>query len=277
MNDTTEQAVVETPAPDASATEVAKPESSTGAVETGESSERKDPLQKRFDKLTWQLRQAERERDYERELRLTALQSREQPKPAADSKPALKKLADFDFDEERYAEYVADVAAERAARKLEETRAAKDTERTRKERLVKFKELETKFKTEIDDYEDVAHYARIDDHVVEAVIAMDEGPRIAYYLGKNPDVAARLNSLTDGNLVAMELGRIDARLSFEREAKAKSPPVSKAPPPPPKIEASEGATRVSTTDPESDKTMTDDEWVKAERARLERKKKRAAT
>lgn len=243
MTDTTQQAVVETPAPDANATDVAKADSSPAADDTSDKSEKapKDAVQKRIDKLTWQLRQTERERDFEREQRLTALQrnTETQPKPA-EAKQSLKKLADFDYDEERYAEYVAEVAADRAARKLEESRTTKESERTRKEQVAKFKELESKFKTEIEDYEDVAYYARIDDHVVNLVMAMDEGPRIAYYLGKNPEVAARINSL-DETLAAVELGRIDARLSFEREAKAKSPPVSKAPPPPPTIEATEPA------------------------------------
>jgi hypothetical protein len=256
MTDTTTQAVVETPAPDANATADAnaKPESSPGAVDTSEKPVRKDAVQERIDKLTGKLRQAERERDYERELRLASLQKSEaQPKPA-ETKQALKKLADFEYDEERYAEYVADVAAERAAQRLEESRTTKESERTRKEQVAKFKELESKFKTEIDDYEDVAYYARIDNHVANLVMAMDEGPRIAYYLGKNPEVAARINSLPD-NLAAVELGRIDAKLAFERE-QAKAKPVSKAPPPPPKIDATEPAIEKDPTQ------MTDKEFAK---------------
>lgn len=240
MTDTTQQAVVETPAPDANATEqVVKADPSPAAVDTSEKPARKDAVQERIDKLTGKLRQAERERDYERELRLASLQRPEaQPKPA-EAKQSLKKLADFEYDEERYAEYVAEVAAEKAAQKLEQSRTTKESERTRKEQVAKFKELESKFKTEIEDYEDVAYYARIDDHVANLVMAMDEGPRVAYYLGKNPDVAARINSLPD-NLAAVELGRIDARLAIERE-QAKAKPVSKAPPPPPKIDATEPA------------------------------------
>lgn len=239
MTDTTET-VVDTTAPDANAVpETAKADPSPAAVDTSEKPVRKDAVQERIDKLTWRLRQTERERDYERELRLTSLQKPEaQPKPA-EAKQSLKKLADFEYDEEKYAEYVADVAADRASRKLEESRTTKESERTRKDQIAKFKELESKFKTEIDDYEDVAHYARIDDHVANLVVAMDDGPRIAYYLGKNPDAAARLNSLPD-NLAAIELGRIDQKLAFERE-QAKAKPVSKAPPPPPKIDATEPA------------------------------------
>ena len=255
MTDTTQQAVVETPAPDANvAPEVTPAAPSPAAVDTSVKSEREDPVQKRIDKLTWKLRQTERERDYERELRLTTLQQKEQPKPESKAQP-LKKLADFNYDEEAYAEYVADVAADQAARKLEESRTSKESARERRERLAKFKELESKFKTEIEDYEDVAYYARIDDHVAELVMAMDEGPRIAYYLGKNPDVATRINGLPE-KLAALELGRIDQKLAIEREQAKAKPPVSKAPPPPPKLEATEPAV---SKDPSE---MTDAEFAK---------------
>jgi hypothetical protein len=252
MTDTTES-VVGTTAPDANATPVAPADPSPAAVDTSVKSEREDPVQKRIDKLTYRLRQTERERDYERELRLTTLQPKEQPKQAEKAQP-LKKLADFQFDEEAYAEYMTDVAAERAARKLEDSRTSKESAKERKERAAKFKELESKFKTEIEDYEDVAYYARIDDHVAELVMAMDEGPRIAYYLGKNPDVASRINGLPE-NLAAVELGRLDQKLAIERE-QAKAKPVSKAPPPPPKIDATEPAV---SKDPSQ---MTDKEYAK---------------
>lgn len=265
MTDTTSQAVIETPAPDANATVTTEASAapSPAAVDTSDKSAAKDPVQKRIDKLTWQLRQTERERDYERDLRLTTLQRQAEPQPKpAETKQSLKKLADFEYDEERYAEYVAEVAAEKAAQKLESTRTAKESERTRRERVSKFKELESKFKTEIEDYEDVAYYARIDDHVVDLVMAMDEGPRIAYHLGKNPDVAARINSL-DPKLAGVELGRLDQKLAIERE-QAKAKAVSKAPPPPPKIDATETATSKAWNDP----SLSQEEFNKRRRQHI---------
>jgi hypothetical protein len=268
MTDTNQQDVVETPAPDANANAeaTAKPESSPGAGETSEKPGGKDAVQRRFDKLTYQLRQAERERDYERELRLTQLQSKAEGKQPEPKSSAPKKLADFDYDEDRYAEYVSDLAAERAAEKLEQRQKSKQTDAQRRERIAKFKDSEVKFKAEIDDYEDVAHYARIDDHVADMVMDMDEGPRIAYYLGKNPDIAAKLNRMS-GHAVGIELGRIDARLAHERE-QAKSKPVSKAPPPPPKIDATEPAVD---RDPSQ---MSDAEFAKWRRKQIAARNKR---
>lgn len=255
MTDMTDQ-VVEQPAPDANATAdaAAKPESSPGAVDTSEKSAppKKDGSQKRIDELTWHRRNLEREVEYLRSQVRAQAQPAPETKPAATSAP--KKLADFNYDEEAYAAYVTERAAELAAEKLEAKRSEKESERTRKDRLAKFKEYESKFKVDIDDYEDVAHYARIDNHVAELIMDMEDGPAIAYHLGKNPDVATRLNALPE-NRVAIELGRIGARLANERE-QAKAKPVSKAPPPPPKIDATEPAIEKDPTQ------MTDKEFAK---------------
>lgn len=254
-----EETQVITPAPDATAKADANanPDSSAGANDSGDKSEGKDAIQKRIDKLTGKLRQAERERDYERELRLATAQRNVEP-PAKSPEPARtapKKLADFEYDEEKYAEYLVDYAADQAATRLEERSKQKRTEDSRKEKFSQFKEYESKFKTSIEDYDDVAHYARINDNVADLVMDLGESaPAMAYHLGKNPDLAARLNKMSD-SAVAVELGRIDAKLAIERE-QAKAKTVSKAPPPPPKIDA---------TDPvvEKDPTqMSDAEFAK---------------
>lgn len=256
MTDTTPQAVVETPAPDANATADANanPAPSTGAVDTSDKSAppKKDGSQKRIDELTWHRRNLEREVEYLRSQVRNQAQPAPEPKQATTSAP--KKLADFNYDEEAYQAYLEDVVAEKAAAKLRDSQTRDQNTKAAKERLAKFKELESKFKVDIDDYEDVAHYARIDDHVADLVMDMEEGPRIAYHLGKHPELASRLNSM-DAKLAAVELGRIDARLAIERE-QAKARPVSKAPPPPPKIDATEPAIEKDPTQ------MSDKEFAK---------------
>ena len=280
IDETDATQAADTPVPDD------KADSSPAAADTSVKSEpKKEPVddefsekvQKRIGKLTGRWRQAESEADYWRER---AQRAERTPPPQQQQAPQqAKKLADFNYDEEAYQAHLEEVVAEKAAAKAEaKLREKQDRERSessRREVMTKFREREARAKAEIEDYEEYAYSAPINDEVSDLVMAMDEGPRIAVYLGKNPEHAARINSLPP-HLAAIELGRIDARLATERE-QAKAKPVSKAPPPPPKIEASEGATRVSTTDPESDKLMSDDEWVKAERARVQRKQKRAAS
>lgn len=264
MTDTTTQAVVETPASDANATVTTEAPAapSTAAVDTSEKSAKPDGAQKRIDELTWHRRNQERRnRALESEnADLRAQLSQRQQQPQAETKTAPKKLADFNYDEEAYQAYLEDVVAEKAAAKAEaKLREKQDRERSnssRKENLTKFREREAKVKAEIEDYLDVAYADDVDisGELSDLIIAMDEGPRIAYYLAKNPETAARLSALPQ-NLAAVELGRIDARLANERE-QAKARPVSKAPPPPPTIEATEPAV---SKDPSE---MTDAEFAK---------------
>jgi chromosome segregation ATPase len=257
MTDTTSQAVVETPAPDAIATDVAPPDSSTAAVDTSEKAKpKKDGAQQRIDELTWHRRNAERRN---RQLESELAQMREQLTQRASPTPeqrqeAPKKLADFNYDEEKYAEYVADIAAERAAAKLRTEQEREKTDSSRKSNQGKFREREAALRTEIEDYEDFAYTAPIHDHVADLVMSMDDGPRVAYFLGKNPETAAKLSALPPLE-AAKELGRIETRLAYERE-QAKAKPVSKAPPPPPKIDATEPAVD---KDPEQ---MSDAEFAK---------------
>lgn len=262
---------------------VVNAESTPAAADTSEKSETakethdddvSEKVQKRISKLTGRWRQAESEAEYWRERYQRSLNERqvaEPPRPAA--QPA-KKLADFNYDEEQYQAYLEDVVAEKAAAKAEaRLREKHDRERSessRKESFAKFKEREAKVKTELEDYEEFA-YSPTFDGVTDIIMAMDEGPRIAYYLGKNPETAARINSLPP-HLAALELGRLDAKLATEREqAKAKS--VSKAPPPVPRLETSDADTglAVKASDPGSDKLSMRD-WMERREKELKRKR-----
>lgn len=265
MTDTTSQAVVETPAPDATATVTpdASADPSPAAVDTSESpAPRKSGEQKRIDELTWHRRNAERRsRAVEAEnaeLRAQLASRQAQPEPQSIPASAPKKLADFNYDEDQFSAYLIEHAAEKAADKAEarlRDKQEQDKQKsTRKDHETKFRASEAKLREEIEDYEDVAYTAPIRDHVAEIVMGMDEGPRIAYYLGKHPETAAQLSALSPLE-AAKELGRIETRLAYERE-QAKAKPVSKAPPPPPTIEATEPAV---SKDPSE---MTDAEFAK---------------
>ena len=101
-----------------------------------------------------------------------------------------------------------------------------------------------------------------------AITLSDDGPGIAYYLADNREKAAAIAQLPPG-LQAIEIGRIAGRLEA---IKANAPPpVSKAPPPVQAIGSAAAPSKVSTTDPESDKQMSDDEWYRAELKRVARK------
>ena len=266
----------ETPVPDD------KADSSPAAADTSEKSAPKEThdddvsekVQKRISKLTGRWRQAESEADYWRERYHRSMNERPAAEPPRQAAQPAKKLADFNYDEEQYQAYLEEVVAEKAAAKatakLRETQERERSESSRKENLTKFREREAKVKGELEDYEDFAYTAPIDS-VTDLIMAMDEGPRIAYYLGKNPETAARINSLPP-HLAAIELGRLDAKLATEREqAKAKS--VSKAPPPVPRLETSDADTgfAVKASDPSSDKLSMRD-WMERREKELKRKR-----
>lgn len=116
-----------------------------------------------------------------------------------------------------------------------------------------------------DDFEQVVKNPNlpISDAMAEVIKSSDVGPDVAYYLGTNIKEAARISKLSP-LMQAKEIGKIEAKLSD-------NPPVRKttsAPAPISPVTArSTGASTYDTTDPRSTKTMSDSEWIEAERKR----------
>jgi hypothetical protein len=200
---------------------------------------------KRIDELTRLRRDAERDRDYWREF---AMRSTPKDEPKAPGETAPTELA---------REEVRRLLAEERLKAAEEARTKS------------FQAREREFSKTVEDYAEVAHYAPISREVAELVKELDGGPEVAYYLGKNPDVAERISGLSE-RAAAIELGRLEVRLAAERE-KVKAKPVTKAPAPPPTIDASEPGVRVKATEPESDK-LSIEEWTRLREKELLRKK-----
>lgn len=230
-------------------------------------------VQKRIDHLTWEKAQEAREKEY---WRAQALQVQQAAKPAEPPAPpaARPKLADFEYDESRYEAAVVEFTRAEARAAAEAVLAERENESAAKAKAQTFKERESAFKAETPDYESVAYYAPISNEVAELVKESESGPELAYYLGKNPEIAQTLSQLPE-RAAAREIGKIEARLAFQKEAAKAAPPpaVSKAPPPPPRIEASNSEMPVRTTDASGD-SLTDDEWVRAERQRINKLRKR---
>ncbi len=279
MTDTTEQALVETPAPDAIAPETdeveGQAESSPAVNDADESSDPKPKgVQKRIDELTRNWREAER-----REAALLAMLERQQspakPDPVVEEKPKpAPKLEDFNYDEAAYQaalfQHVKDEAARAAREELQQERA-REKEQAKKQT---FRQRETDFAKANSDYLTLTRDPSLPftRGLLELVSESEKGPDLLYHLAKNRDAAERIAGLSPV-AAAREIGRLEAMFEKPVPAPAPKPAISKAPPPPPKIEATDSTPRVSTTSAESDK-LSDDEWVKAERARLARKVKR---
>lgn len=271
-----------TPAPDA--VEGQEPEiqaESSPAEPVAEKPKEKsdDGFQRRIDELTYLRREAER-RDAAKDRQIEALlkqmeaqsQLAKQPPPPQQQ----RKLADFGYNEDKFYEASrADV--QRAAEEQARVFAAKLLAETKAQEEAAAKQAShekrvAKFVKENPDFDDVvSERLPISKNMAEAIMESDEGPAVAYYLGKNPDIARALYDL--GPVQAgREIAKLEERIISERK-KAAEKKVTQAPEPTPKIDGANPAPRVtSITDPESDK-LTDEQWFAL--AEKERLKKRA--
>lgn len=185
------------------------------------SPEKKDGVQKRIDELTKLRREQERETTYWKEL---AQQQQVAPEPVEPG----KSLADFEYDEGKYSEYLVKQAKADAAVEVDR----KFKQEAHAKAVSEFTGQEADFSKTVDDYHTVTRNndLKITDHMVAAVQSSEEGPAILYYLGKNPEVAERLSGMSP-YAMAREIGKIEAT----KLVKQKAPSESKAPKPVPKL------------------------------------------
>lgn len=153
--------------------------------------------------------------------------------------------------------------------KAEEIIARREAARQQSQVLESYQEREEAARDKYTDFEQVAYNPKlsITNVMAETIQSSDIGPELAYYLGSNPkdaDRIARLSPLSQ----AKEIGKIEAKLAAD-------PPMKKtttAPAPITPVTArSSGGAAFDTTDPRSTKTMTDSQWIEAERARQRKK------
>jgi hypothetical protein len=202
---------------------------------------------------------------------------REKPKPAEVTPPLAEKvktLADFNFDEAQHQAYVVQNAAKAATEAAKrELRAEQEAQRKQSE-LAQYTTRVKEFAKDKPDFNEVANYAPISDQIAEMVIRAEQGPEIAYHLGKNPDIATSLSALPP-SVAAYELGMLAAQLKYGREAASKAKALlSTAPPPAPSIAGSgdPGTGTVKPDDPSSD-NLSDEEWNRRRKKQIERRNK----
>lgn len=278
MEDTETQ--VDIPAPDANAapeTEESVAESSPAKAD--ENKETVSKVQSRFDELTKHRREAEREaekarRDAEYWREQALLRQREQP-PEPVKAPIdepLKTEADFDFDSAKYQQYIVGESQRRAVEAAKRELQAERDRQTKAQRDASFASRSKEFAKTVDDFDEVvkSDYLTITPDMAEVIKESDDGPALAYHLGKNPDVAAKIAQLPP-IVAARELGKIEARLAIARE-QASAKAVSKTPPPPPKIEGTNPTTSVKPDLADSDK-LSDAEWMRLRNKQAARRSK----
>lgn len=250
---------------EAEATEVEVEESEAESPPADESNveEKKDAFQGRIDKLTKSFRESER-------TAANLQEENDKLRKQVEDTPTVretKSLADFEYDEDKYREYVFSEAESRAEDvALKTVKGFTETERKASVED-EFVKREKVFADTVDDYDAVVHVydgsLKISPTMAAEIRESEIGPEVAYYLGKNPDVSAEISRLPDRSAVRR---MISLESDIQSEKAKQSNKVSKAPPPPAKLGAAEPGLKVSTTDAKSDK-MSDADWFKAEEKR----------
>ena len=142
---------------------------------------------------------------------------------SAEKPPREEDFPDYAEFERAKVKHAAREALADERQTLAETQAQRIAETVQAEWLDRV----TEFKAKAPDFDAVVNRADlpINKPMADALMLMDEGPSLAYHLGKNPHEAHRLSTLPPALAVA-EMGRMAERL--------KAPPrrtVSSAPPP----------------------------------------------
>lgn len=123
----------------------------------------------------------------------------------------------------------AEVEAKAATRTAEAEQARKTEEQQKRvtERVTSWQDKRTAFMKDHPDFEDVAESddVKISPAMTELLLEADNGPELAYALGKDPELSAKIASLSPAK-AALEMGKFAASVEA-----AKKPKVSKTPPP----------------------------------------------
>jgi len=216
----------------------------------------KNRVQERIDELTKARREAEREKEYWREMAMKSEKSEQTPVKAPEP-VEVKTLEDFDFDERAYTSYIFEQARNEAVQAAKHALQEDNTSREAQTRQREFQAKEKEYAKEMPDYMQVTRDTSLPltKEMVDIASSSDQGPAILYHLAKNPDISEMIAGLPP-LIAAREMGKIEAKLS--KEAKS----TSKAPPPPPKIKGVDAGLKVAPDDPSSDKLSTE-KWLEA--------------
>ncbi len=210
------------------------------------------------------------DRNYWRDLAMRAHAPPEPQREEPQRELSLPTLEQHGFDEAKYQAALIEYATKQAEAVVERRLAEAEKQRTEQARISTFAERQRDFaKANPDFVERVMQDPTlpITPAMRDVIVDSESGPEIAYWLANNREQAERIAALPP-HLSALEMGRIEGRLSVQK-AKPR-PVVTQAPPPPPTVDA-EPSVSVKASTSDSDK-LSDAEWMKLREKELKRKK-----
>jgi len=175
------------------------------------------------------------------------------------------KLADFDYDPEKYATAKAEYAKTQAAKELDAKQKQESVKAEHAKLISSWEEKVDSATDKYDDFSTVVGDLQPNTPFVAAVMHAENGADVAYHLGKNPKEAERIARLQP-LLQVFEIGKLAAKLSAE-PAKPKAP--SKAPAP---ITPLTGAAP-TTSNSLDDKDLPDAVWMQRRNKSLAAKRR----
>lgn len=155
-------------------------------------------------------------------------------KRAASQDTPEPKPNDYEYGDQD-ANYVADLAAFRAAqtRKNERTQDAEDAkaeveaakQAAEQARADAYSERVAEFAANVPDFNEVVNRnVPCNQTMIDMIMDSENGPQIAYHLGKNPKEALEIARLSSERDVARHIGRIEARLTPVQPRKVSQAP-----------------------------------------------------
>lgn len=186
---------------------------------------KKNATQARIDELTKAKHEAAREAAYWRGL-AEARAAKETTPEAPQGKPTADQFND-------YAEFVEALTEWKATEKVNAALSQRDAKQQEAVKADSWQQRAAAAKAELPDFDSVLanSTAPMSQAMAEVIKESDLGPKVAYHLAQNPDVAARLSGLSPTQ-AAREIGRIEASLSAPKPVPEKRTTSAPTPPTP---------------------------------------------
>ena len=255
-----EEAAVETPVEETPVEEVVE----EVAVETTADATpppKKKTAQERIDEITRARREAEREREYWKQVALGKKEPEPVKEPAVPQGPKRPVISEFETTE-AYEDALLDWNDQRKALDSETKRHAQEQE----ESLNKFNTAAEEARKKYSDFDEVVEAPVFSPQMRLSIFNSEQGPELAYFLGlpENRDTANKIRVMTPERQY-IEMGKLETRLTLAQRTKK----VPQAPAPITPVGISGGG---GEADPSK---MTTAEWIAWDRKReMEKLKKK---
>lgn len=208
--------------PNAEPTEPVAPVEPTEPIEPVESSEPTEPVepaepkkqtaQERIDEITKARREAERDAEYWKNLAM----SKEEPppvKPVASVEPGRPNQENFETVEE-----YEDALIGWHDQKKSVAAGVVERQKRQQETLKSFNDNAATLRKEHPDFDEVVKRPVFTDAMRSVISVSKTGPELAYYLGKNPEVAGKIAQMPV-EMQPYEIGKLETQIKIAQKTK----------------------------------------------------------